>query len=875
MRSYVFREPDQRTYRVEEPVQGLTKDVRTSKPAWLKAWPEGGTGDYVKFGNRIVLELGNATDLANVLAGSSLKVTRTVASGVHILEGPDTPTALKAAALLAEDHRVAACYPVAIRPKRLNSEYAPMPSDPYFYQPDRPSVEWQPYLENRGPDGRPLGIDLNVRAAWAISRGTDVLIAIGDDGIELSHPDLVEATKGNPHFNFYDNTAGGNPAGPLANHGTAVAGLAAARGNNRIGISGVAPEAKIASWVLFSSQDRLETSDEALMDMFQYRSNVVSVQNHSWGKDGKEQYRVSTIENLAISNAVVHGRSGKGVIIVRAGGNGRLRSLNANDDGYLADPRAIAVAAARLDGRVARYSAPGANLLVAALSGDVDSEPNPCGTDLPNLMTTDRRGTEGYNFNSYTNDLADYAFGPNGFSGTSAASPQIAGLAALILGANPELGYRDVQQILIHSARHYDLADPDIKTNAAGFRVSHNLGFGIPDAGMAVRLAKNWPKRPALTNLIYSSSELAAIPNEALRLILSGKSVPATLQSITALPGTGPMIETSSRTLPMVDVGTTANGITANLNGRAALIQRGENYFCEKLSAAAAAGAEFAVIYNNRDLTSRLIMGATDFSPIPGVFINQLDGEALRELVKNDPELKVQITHTPTHYTFNVREALLCEHVGVRIDTDHTARGDVRITLQSPQGTRSVLQSVNNDESAGPRTWTYYSTHHFYESSAGNWTVSVSDLDSRGRGNVRRVTLLISGVAIIDSDRDGLDDQWELRHFKSLSASAKEDPDEDGYCNAREQVMNTDPLANETPFRLDFSPWNTQYGRLSWPSNTNFVYEVRTGGEAASLMNLVTTLPGKFPVTEWFVPYTNWVHQFFRVESASPTTQSR
>jgi len=64
------------------------------------------------------------------------------------------------------------------------------------------------------------------------------------------------------------------------------------------------------------------------------------------------------------------------------------------------------------------------------------------------------------------------------------------GLAALILSANTNLTYRDVQQILILSARHFDFADPDVATNGAGLKMSHNLGFGIPDAGVAVNLAR-------------------------------------------------------------------------------------------------------------------------------------------------------------------------------------------------------------------------------------------------------------------------------------------------------------------------------------------------------------------------------------------------
>lgn len=861
-----FREPDVRTYLIEPPNTGALKAAGKSDADWLKAWAEEGSSDYVKFGKRIVLELRPGSSLAELLAGTQFRVARVLGEGAFIIEGRDVREALQEAARLAEDDRVSACYPVAIRPKRFYSAYAAKPNDPYFHQTEKPKDEWQAYLENRGIDGSREGPDLNVRSAWSRSRGQGVLIAIADDGVELSHPDLAGPADGAPHFNFINFTTDGYPTGPFANHGTAVAGLAAARGDNRVGIIGVAPEARLASWVLFSSEDRLEVSDEALMDMFQYKSNIVSVQNHSWGKDGEDQFRLTSIENRGISNAVTFGRSGRGVVIVRAGGNGRMQFHNSNDDGYLADPRVIAVAAARMDGRVTRYSTPGANLLVAAVSGDVDPEITPCEVDSPNLMTTDRQGTAGYNFNTYTNDLGDYAFGPEGFSGTSAATPLISGVAALVLSTNPALGYRDVQQILIHSARHFDLADPDLKTNAAGFQVSHNLGFGIPDAGMAVRLAQAWPVRPPPEKITYSSDVITDIPDQGMRVVVTGGSVPPQLQSIVALPSTGSVPDTPTEALKLRHVGTTISGIEADLTGNAALIQRGGNYFCEKVSLAAAANAGFAIVYNNRDVDARIVMGAVEFAPIPSVFISQQDGEALRDYVETDADARAQLIMKGASYTFDVRETLICEHIGVVVDSDHNARGDLRISLESPNGTRSVLQNISADDLPGPRNWTYYSTHQFYESSAGKWTVTISDLDGRGTGKVRQVKLLISGVAISDSDRDGLDDGWESRELKTLGHGPQDDPDRDGYSNAREQAMGTRPLVNEIPFQLDISVWNSEYVRLSWPGNADGEYRVRTGGEAATLLNVITNIPGTFPETEWFVPMSSVGHRFFQAE---------
>ena len=63
----------------------------------------------------------------------------------------------------------------------------------------------------------------------------------------------------------------------------------------------------------------------------------------------------------------------------------------------------------------------------------------------------------------------------------------------------------------------------------------------------------------------------------------------------------------------------------------AALIQRGPNYFCEKIAFAAEAGAALAIVYNNRDGDARILMAETDLSSIPSIFISQNDGEALRE----------------------------------------------------------------------------------------------------------------------------------------------------------------------------------------------------------------------------------------------------
>jgi subtilisin-like proprotein convertase family protein len=245
--------------------------------------------------------------------------------------------------------------------------------------------------------------------------------------------------------------------------------------------------------------------------------------------------------------------------------------------------------------------------------------------------------------------------------------------------------------------------------------------------------------------------------------------------------------------------------------------------------------------------------------------ISQNDGEALQSFMQSDPGIRVRLQLEPVRYAFEVKETLLCEHVGLRVDTDHSRRRDVRITLISPMGTRSVLQQVNSDNLAGPVNWTYYSVQHFYESSAGMWTVEISDEDDTGVGEVKSVSLIVRGVPITDLDRDGLSDPWEQQYFGSLTHGPLDDPDGDGFNNSREQVMGGNPNSTDRPFQLDLSVWDERLVRLSWPGLTNAAYQVRAALNPIAPLTNVTNVPGSFPETEWFVPLTDAIARFFRV----------
>ena len=844
-----FRMPHPVRYRLQtiEPAYAIAPTAAQ----WLPAVREGST-NQVEFGPRLAVQLSPGITPDMLTDPAVLTVARRLSSDWYILEAPDAWAATEEAGRLAQLPEVRISYPVMRRALRLHGPYAPRPNDTYF---DR---QWN--LENRSTDGTALGLDLNVRAAWSFTRGEGVALAVADDGIELSHPEFSARVDHDLHFRFDTGSPDAGPANGLDNHGTAVAGLAGAEWNNERGMAGVAPAVQLASWKIFSGFS-LTTSDEQLMDMFQYRTDVIDVQNHSWGNSGIEQLGPTPLENLGVSNALALGRQGRGVIMVRSGGNGREQLSDVNDDGYASDPRIVTVAAVRRDGRAASYSTPGASLLVAAPGGDTDA----------NLFTTDRQGSSGFNTGTYSDDSADYNFSST-IQGTSFSAPQISGLAALLLSANPNLTYRDVQLILALASRQFDESDPDLTYNGAGLRVSHNTGFGVPDAGYAVDLARHWVNRPPLTELRFSANLLMPIPDDGLRVTVTGEiPVPPGMVTIPGTPSLGAHADTPTAALPLVDIGLASPPVTTNLQGKAALIQRGTHLFIEKIENAARAGAAFAIIYNNVGSTERLIMAATDFAPIPALFISRDAGEALRAQLELDPALEARIALDPARHTFlnMTTNTLICEHVGLRVATTHTRRGDLRITLVSPAGTRSVLQRINNDVSPGPSGWTYYSVHHFLEPSRGAWQVEISDEQPLDSGTVTELELVLRGVAIADTDGDALDDSWELAQFGNLDQGPRDDPDADGYSNALEQVLATSATLSDPAFLVDLSIWNETHARLSWPGIHGNSYQILGIPDPTALPDLSLTIPGRFPVTEWFVPLTSARQQFFRVRTTA------
>jgi subtilisin-like proprotein convertase family protein len=227
------------------------------------------------------------------------------------------------------------------------------------------------------------------------------------------------------------------------------------------------------------------------------------------------------------------GRGGLGGIQVIAAGNARPEGAFTTGDPLSNMRQHVTVAAGSDLGDIINYSTAGPSLLVTApvdvnpLLGSPVTSPD---RKLFKSTTTDIPGID-FGFSGWDLDRLDSSLGPKfsyttSMNGTSAAAPMVSGVVALMLEANPTLGYRDVQDILAISARApwqqgefelYPWQTNGAQTiNGGGFRYSHDYGFGFVDAAAAVRLAESWQQqRTAANELAISSGAItleAAIP---------------------------------------------------------------------------------------------------------------------------------------------------------------------------------------------------------------------------------------------------------------------------------------------------------------------------------------------------------------------------
>jgi|LakMenEpi03Aug12_release.lakeMendotaPanAssembly.Ray.scaffolds.fasta_scaffold130949_2 subtilisin-like proprotein convertase family protein len=380
-----------------------------------------------------------------------------------------------------------------------------LPTDPLF------GVQW--HLYNTGQiAGAVAGQDINVIGVWPDYNGKGVLIAAMDAGFDESHPDLTANYRADLSWDLALNRPGANTVNRGDNHGMPVAGLLVAVGNNSIGGIGVAWGADLIGY---------RTDLVLLLENFQtYVSKLLEVNaaisTNSWSASNNQAGFVAGARELTSS-----GRDGLGIITLFSAGNDRKEGFNTNYSSTANNPFTISVAASNADGLITSYSAPGASILVSAPGSEPDS-----------IVSIDRQGDLGYN--PLEGEAGDYTNAPGSeFSGTSASAPIAAGVVALILQANPNLGWRDVQEILVYSSRRaifLDQARDSVSINHAkdwnggGLATGYDFGFGNIDALAAVRLAESWQK----TNTTANQALIDGAVGESRLTVAAGQEARAT-----------------------------------------------------------------------------------------------------------------------------------------------------------------------------------------------------------------------------------------------------------------------------------------------------------------------------------------------------------
>ena len=409
---------------------------------------------------------------------------------------------------------------------------APPMSDPYY-----PDAAW--YLEA-----------IRIPEAWAAGyTGAGVQILINDDGVDNTHPDLAKLDLAN--------SCGVYAPCDSDSHGTKCAAIAAGDANSACGV-GAAPGAGLASCVeSFSACAPNYATEDTLT--WRYDSNHVS--SNSWSIDQCDYIaasatdcpfecpsdaadcpcdacddddwaagdlssnceaavvdyctnyfnddvapcleldhyfvqcgygQISSYYHGQLVEGTTNGRSGLGTVYVFAAGNEYDIGHDVNYKGIQNSRFTITVGAVHADLTHSDYSTSGAPIFISAPGGDGG-----------NMAVAQPLA------NGVADDCGDAG------QGTSFACPLISGVIALMLEANPNLNWRDVQGVLAAIART-DFNDEDDatgqwNTNVAGVKHSYKYGFGLVDALAAVTAATTWATLPAEITLVKSTTSGAPL----------------------------------------------------------------------------------------------------------------------------------------------------------------------------------------------------------------------------------------------------------------------------------------------------------------------------------------------------------------------------
>jgi subtilisin family serine protease len=458
--------------------------------------PKGSDGTVFYLTDKIIASFdpkASATQIEKLLEKYGLKVLKEYEdlSHTYLLQVTSSSgeNPIKVANRLAEEKIV-----LSAEPNMVNRfQPAFIPTDGYFRRQWHLSAQKGPQLVAEA--------SIDAPAAWDITRGERrIVVAVVDDGFDLSHPDFQGEGKVVFPKDYVDGDANPFPESLAGDyHGTPCAGVAIAESNGR-GVVGAAH-----GCAFMPVRFPLSADDDLLIEIFEEVGQKADVISCSWGPPPVFAPLATPVSEMFERLATTGGPRGKGCIICFAAANfnaplndpknvggfvwldfstGMLRrTMGPILNGLAAHPHVIAVAASTSLNKHAAYSNWGAEISVCAPSNNFHP--------LDPQQFVPGRGIWSTDNEAFGDGFTAHSRYTGRFGGTSSATPLVAGVAALVLSANSDLTAAEVKDVLQTTADKIVDPDPDIVlgTNRGQYNSKGRcdwFGFGKVNAAKAV-----------------------------------------------------------------------------------------------------------------------------------------------------------------------------------------------------------------------------------------------------------------------------------------------------------------------------------------------------------------------------------------------------
>lgn len=547
--------------------------------------------------------------------------------------------------------------------------------------PDDPRFDELWGLNNDGQTGGTADADIDAVEAWDISTGSrDVVVGVIDTGIDYSHSDLasnmwVNSSEipgdgiDNDGNGFIDDVHGINAitdsGDPMDDegHGTHVSGTIGASGGNGIGVVGVNHEVSLVGCKFLDAAGSGSTSDaiKCIDYMVSLKNSGVNLRvlNNSWGGGGYSQ---------ALADAIASSEAADLLFVAAAGNDTIDNDVNPHYPSNYENASVLSVASTDQTDGISWFSHYGLTSVDMGAPGSA-------------ILST----TPGESYASY--------------SGTSMATPHVAGAAALVLSINPELSTQELKDLLMNSGdanaalQGVTVAGTRLNVNQALIDADPTPGFKISADPLTQQIEAG-----QATNYTFTIGSIAEW-DEEVTLELSTTLGGAYLSSLTARPGDEVMlnVETDTNT------------------------QWGEY----DLTVTATAGD---IVKEQSVKLMVQPVGLNDFTYSSNTSVDIPD---------NSPVGAVSVINVPDDLTVFGTTA--------DVDISHTYSGDLVVKLVSAQGTQVTLQSnVGGSNDDIVRSFTSESFNG--EVATGDWTLQVEDTAAADTGTINGWSLTLSAI---------------------------------------------------------------------------------------------------------------------------------